>query len=399
MTAAWRRSASAPQPRADLLHEMWISPIVANPLRGWRNAASRESDQQSARSASASRKLVDPRCELGANGRRLAEQTSQPADIEHHAVAAVALQPRRKLFRDGDSHIGSTRGSEARIQRRHDRSASCPDNPRLGVQSLQQACAIRSSRPARARLIGAVISVRSFRPAWAFRSLGFGRSCGGERRLSIATVAPPELRARCSAATSTATVWLPSITRARRNQVVNGSARTVRSGTSARSSTTSPNPPACRTRFMAFSARVASPVSRIHNSRDRSSPGTRPIPDRSDRWYRRAPPARHGRRPPRAHSRRPRSVLTSARRRSPTRARVAGHRRAPRQSPAHRWPRGRQRHAERPRQACSAPTCRGHLARQRDVELPGFQQRFDLRARGRHQSLFSLFLRLSQAFA
>ena len=100
------------------------------------------------------------------------------------------------------------------------------------------------------------------------------------------------------AATSSATVWLPSITRARRNQVVNGSARTAAARTSARSSTTSPNPPACSTRFIALSARVASP--RLANPQqvatDRA-PSAAADSGSNDRRYRRAPPARHARRP------------------------------------------------------------------------------------------------------
>ena len=44
--------------------------------------------------------------------------------------------------------------------------------------------------------------------------------------MSSATVAPPGLRAMCSAPTRSATVWLPSITRAIRIQVVCGNCRT-----------------------------------------------------------------------------------------------------------------------------------------------------------------------------
>ena len=195
-----------------------------------------------------------------------------------------------------------------------------------------------------------------------------------------AIVTPPELRATCSAATSSATVGLPSTTRARRNQVVNGNARTVRSATSDRSRTTSPNPPACRTRFIALSARVASPVSRIHNSVIDRGRRPRPMPDRNDRRYRRAPPARRaGRgRERTAHHRR------SSRRSSADDLRQmtarAARRQARRRAPARRWPRDRRTSGIVARRR----RIEGRGARQGDVELPGFEQRFEVRARGLH---------------
>ena len=72
--------------------------------------------------------------------------------------------------------------------------------------------------------------------------------------------------------TISATVWLPSTIFAMRSQVVNGNARSAGAGTSARSNATMPKLPACSTRVVAFSARAASPVSRIQRTRERSSP-------------------------------------------------------------------------------------------------------------------------------
>ena len=46
---------------------------------------------------------------------------------------------------------------------------------------------------------------------------------------------------------------------------------------SARSKATTPKPPACSTRLVAFSARAASPVSLIHSTRDRSMPASAPV--------------------------------------------------------------------------------------------------------------------------
>ena len=87
--------------------------------------------------------------------------------------------------------------------------------------------------------VGGSLVIRAVSPGSHRRLLHRDRRAAGAARQMLA-------------ATSNATVWLPSMTRARRNQVVNGSARTVRGGTSARSRTTRPNPPACSTRFIAF---------------------------------------------------------------------------------------------------------------------------------------------------
>ena len=200
-----------------------------------------------------------PVCELGANRRRIAEQTPQPADIEHDAVAAVALQPRRKLFRDGDRHIGSPGRSQARIQRRHDRSQLLAPTTR-GWCPIPAAGARDPIVPSSARATGA-----GHRAAVARFAASAAVSCHRDRRAAGTArqmFGRHQQRHRL-AAFDHARQAKPGRERQRANR---------RGGTSARSSTTSPNPPACSTRFIALSARVASPVSRIHNSRDRSSP-------------------------------------------------------------------------------------------------------------------------------
>ena len=66
------------------------------------------------------------------------------------------------------------------------------------------------------------------------------------------TVSPAELRAIGSSPTSTQTVWLPSMMRCSRSQVVNGSRRSACGGASAASSTTRPKLPACSTSVSAL---------------------------------------------------------------------------------------------------------------------------------------------------
>ena len=68
-------------------------------------------------------------------------------------------------------------------------------------------------------------------------------------------MAPPALRASGRSAISTQAVSLDAISRCSRSHVVNGNAPSTRRGTSARSSTTTPNPPALSTSAVALSAR------------------------------------------------------------------------------------------------------------------------------------------------
>ena len=148
-------------------------------------------------------------------------------------------------------------------------------------------------------------------------------------------------------------------------------------GRPTRSSATRPKLPAWRTRFIALSAvrprTAASPAPRTHSSRRRSRPsagGRYRIEsiariDQRDRFA-----ACALRRP--AHGTAPSSGRPSAARRSPTDARAAARRRARR-----RWP-------ARPSVPALRVLCR-HSAdgRQRDVELAGAQQRFEM-GEGRH---------------
>ena len=142
--------------------------------------------------------------------------------------------------------------------------------------------------------------------------------------------------------------------------------------------------PAWRTRFIALSAvsaLEASPVPRTHSSRARSSPSAAPTPDRIDRPHRSAPLLR------RAPPRRPARGTTASSappigpRRSPTGARAAARRRAHR-----RWT-----VAGRARVLRLALPRRGR--RQRDIQLAGTQQRFEL-GEGGHGRHVSLYLRL-----
>ena len=132
---------------------------------------------------------------------------------------------------------------------------------------------------------------------------------------SSATVTPPGLRARCSAATTRAAVRRPSTARANRNQVVNGSRRRADGGTSATSSAATANPPACSTRLnrlhgaferrngidgrldaAGLTAHPEDPLEASHGFRPTGNRRQPPTRDRNGRTYRRAPPALRSRR-------------------------------------------------------------------------------------------------------
>ena len=143
--------------------------------------------------------------------------------------------------------------------------------------------------------------------------------------------------ARCARPpTSSATVWLPSIMRAMRIQVVYGNCRSAGAGTSARSNATRPKPPAWSTRFSAFNARSALAASRgSRAAATRSTPAAaadagsnRSAVSISATTSPRAVAAAASRHEHRRAARRP------ARRRSPTGARGAARRRAARRAPA-----------------------------------------------------------------
>ena len=330
------------------------------------------------------RGLRDPRCELGANHRRRAEQTSAarrhraPRSRDRSAAAAAkTLSRRQRAIRRSEARVAGT--TTWPVEPR------APDDPRRRVQSHAASVhGSESSGPAR-RATGsrAVRPVRSCRPV---RSIP-RRPASARRRVERDRRAAGTSRQMLGRRPARATVWLPSMTRARRIQVVNGNARTAGAATSARSQHDQPEP-----------ARLQHEVHRLQRarrrrpSRESTTAATdrarrpRPTPDRSDRRYRRAPPAS-----PRsaaaasARQTAASSVRPNARRRSPTGARAAARRRAPRQSPAHRSAARSASSAERPRQR--------HRARQRDVELAGLQQRFESCAGAdRHsRSIFAFF--------
>ena len=204
----------------------------------------------------------------------------------------------------------------------------------MHVSASFRRSAVRSARPCSRR-------ARSERAASSAPRVRRRAPRGGRRRGARRTLAARSSRRRSSAPRARPPPAAPPSgclrsTRAMRNQVVNGNGRTVRTATSARSRTTSPNPPACRTRFIAFSARVASPVSRIHSRRDRSSPSAAADAGSKRSQVSTSATARHAR--PRPPSARHTTVVRpdERRRRSPRDARAAARRRAPRRATAHR---------------------------------------------------------------
>ncbi len=216
---------------------------------------------------------------------RVAEQAAQSPDIEHHAVGAVTLHARRKLFRHGrDARLAMDGCAEAGEQR-HDVSASC----RQSAVSVARPCSRRARSERR-------------RPTRAASARGLATGVPGRdesKRNRHAARAPRQLLGRHKqrdglAAFDDAREAKPG----RERQLPQGRIAC----TSARSSDDRPKPPACSTRFIALSARDASPVSRIHNSVTDRGLRPRPMPDRTDRRYRSAPPARRAQ-PPAASAR------------------------------------------------------------------------------------------------
>ena len=195
-------------------------------------------------------------------------------DIAHDAAGPVPLQPRRELARDVDDNLGGTRRTEAGEEGVHGfRRIREPDD-RAGGSSMaaEEAGAVRGSGPARTRESRSGVRVRG-------RSMASQRDAAGAARQMIG---PHEQRDR-----------LAALDHARHPQPGGERERAQRrSGTSERSSATTPKLPACSTRFVALSARARVTGPADPQQTRRSSPSAAPTPDRTDRTDRPARPLR-----------------------------------------------------------------------------------------------------------
>ncbi len=188
-------------------------------------------------------------------------------------------------------------------------------------------------------------------------------------------VTPPGLRASVLGPSSSATVSLPSITRAIRIHVVSGNCRSAGAGTSARSSDDEAEAAGLEDqvhRLQRASAVAASRGSRA-GARDRGPPPA-PTADRSDRAVSTSATAS------------PRAAAAAA---MPTNSAVRPDDRGPidlRQMPAPQAAAERRVERGTPVGAIrsSSVAAPGRGGRQRHIELAGAQERFDLRARRSH---------------
>ena len=325
------------------------------------------------------------------------KQTRQPRDIEHDARAGHAARSaarNRGRWRPGDRSRRRRAARRRTEHRRRELSGVQPGRTSTGARRT----ALNGEAHVGDRMSGSsyegMRTTHLQRRAETMRGRTVdGRAGGGRVRWrrpihrrrasagrSSAIVTPPGLRATCSAPTSSATVWLPSMTRAMRIQVVIGKRRSAGARDIGEIERDQAEAAGLEDEVHRLQrARSASPVPRIHSSRERSRPAAGAdagsnrscgIDQRDDFATRRRG---RGHRATTASSGRP-----IAARRSPRDARAAGRRRA----------RHRSRHAGRRDRSSSvaAPRRRG---RQRDIELSGPQQRFELGARA--VAIFAFF--------